>query len=120
MMASPIVFASYSAECIHAHQFEVSIMARVLQVSQSGFYAWLKRPISSRDEENAVLLEQITVYINHLEGLTAVLESQLPCTAQERLRKVVYESLSPQPDWPAIMGVFKPPTTPSGSISGAA
>jgi putative transposase len=44
----------------HVHQFQVSIMARVLQVSTSGFYAWLKRPVCPRDQENTVLLEEIT------------------------------------------------------------
>jgi putative transposase len=43
----------------HTHVFEVSIMTRVLRVSTSGFYAWLKRPVSIRDLENTVLLEEI-------------------------------------------------------------
>lgn len=34
-------------------------MCRILNVSESGFYAWQRRPASARAEANAVLLEQI-------------------------------------------------------------
>ena len=43
----------------HTALFEVSIMLRVLNVSKSGFYAWLKRLTSPRATQNAVLLEEI-------------------------------------------------------------
>lgn len=38
---------------------DVKTSCRVLQVSRSGFYAWLKRPQSKRDEENHKLVEQM-------------------------------------------------------------
>ena len=43
----------------HTALFEVAIMLRVLGVSKSGFYAWLKRLTSPRVTQNAVLLEEI-------------------------------------------------------------
>jgi putative transposase len=43
----------------HAGQFEVSIMCEVLQVSRSGYYAWLDRPASARRERQQELTEQI-------------------------------------------------------------
>jgi transposase InsO family protein len=43
----------------HRGEFEVKIMCRVLEVSESGFYAWQQRPASARTEANAALLAQI-------------------------------------------------------------
>jgi putative transposase len=43
----------------HSALFEVAIMLRVLNVSKSGFYAWLKRLTSPRAKQNAMLLEEI-------------------------------------------------------------
>jgi transposase InsO family protein len=47
----------------HAARFQIKILARVLQVSLSGYYAWLKRreKPSPRAEQNAALLEDIKV-----------------------------------------------------------
>ena len=42
-------------------EFQVASMAKVLNVSKSGFYAYLKRPKSHRTIENEKLLEQIKV-----------------------------------------------------------
>ena len=46
---------------MRAHQatFSVSVMAEVLQVSRSGFYAWLDRPPSARAQRDAELVEAI-------------------------------------------------------------
>lgn len=41
------------------HLFRVERMCRVLKVSKSGYYAWLSRGGSRRDQENRVLLLQI-------------------------------------------------------------
>lgn len=39
--------------------FPVSVLCRVLRVSRAGFYAWARRGPSPRDQEDAVLTEQI-------------------------------------------------------------
>ena len=43
----------------HRHEFSVSGMCRVLDVSRSGFFAWLKRVESRRKREDAKLLQDI-------------------------------------------------------------
>ena len=43
----------------HTEEFPVMRMCNVLEVSTSGFYAWRKRGISSREQANQGLLEQI-------------------------------------------------------------
>ena len=42
-----------------AGQFEVSIMCDVLQVSRSGYYAWVDRPPCARTRRREELIEQI-------------------------------------------------------------
>jgi putative transposase len=43
----------------HAHEYEVKIMYRVLEVSVSGYYAWRQRAPSARQQAAAALVEQI-------------------------------------------------------------
>lgn len=43
----------------HQTCYPISLMRKVLQVSSSGYYAWLKRPESARGTENRHLLEKI-------------------------------------------------------------
>ena len=52
----------------HTDQYAVAKMAKVLHVSESGYYKWLSRPLSRRDEENLFLIEQIAAifYASHL------------------------------------------------------
>ena len=44
-----------------AHQagYPVATMCRVLEVSTSGYYAWLSRPPSRRSREDAILTQRI-------------------------------------------------------------
>ncbi len=47
-------------------EFPVVVMCRVLEVSESGFYAWRKRPICQRKREDAQLTTQIRqVFTSH-------------------------------------------------------
>jgi hypothetical protein len=42
----------------HRHQFRVRTMCRLLEVSPSGYYAWLQEPISNRAREDTRLLDK--------------------------------------------------------------
>jgi HTH-like domain len=52
----------------HTDLFEIAIILRVLSVSKSGFYAWLKRLTSPRAALNAVPLEEIKAVHNASRG----------------------------------------------------
>jgi putative transposase len=43
----------------HKQEFPIVVMCRILAVSESGFYAWRKRPVSPRQREDAQLTEEI-------------------------------------------------------------
>jgi len=49
----------YAFIASHEVEFSVKSMCRVLGIKRSGYYAWKKRPLSSRAQENAELLEKI-------------------------------------------------------------
>lgn len=51
-----MIFAFIKA---HQDEYPISLMCRVLQVSRSGYYAWLKRPPSARQMANEKLLAEI-------------------------------------------------------------
>jgi putative transposase len=40
---------------VHRRQYPIEAMCRVLEVAPSGFYEWLKPPISNRAKEDAYL-----------------------------------------------------------------
>ena len=60
---------------MRAHQatFPVSVMAYVLRVSRSGFYAWLDRPPSSRAQQDSELVEAIRSSHGASDGAYGVL-----------------------------------------------
>src|SRR6516162_11026657 len=43
----------------HRDQYSVQMMCRVLEVAVSGYYDWLKQPISNHDQEDARLVRLI-------------------------------------------------------------
>ncbi len=43
----------------HSGEFNVMTMCRVLVIQRSGYYAWLRHPISDRTQEDARLLKLI-------------------------------------------------------------
>jgi transposase InsO family protein len=52
----------------HKQEFPVVVMCQVLEVSESGFYAWRKRPTCQRRREDAQLTSHIRqVFENHQE-----------------------------------------------------
>jgi putative transposase len=53
----------------HRQHFEVRILCRVLDVSVSGYYAWNKRPMSSREREDGELREKIVAVFHTHRGV---------------------------------------------------
>ena len=43
----------------HQSEFPIFLMSRVLEVSRSGYYAWLKHPESKRDQDDKALSQEI-------------------------------------------------------------
>ena len=52
----------------HQAEFRITTMARVLGVSTSGYYAWLKRPRSARENSDAALVERMQVIHKRSRG----------------------------------------------------
>lgn len=47
----------------HRSEFPLTLMCRVLQVSRGGFYAWARRPLSARAQQDTQL--QVTIAASH-------------------------------------------------------
>lgn len=43
----------------HRREYDIDLMCRTLGVARSGYYAWLKQPLSARAQEDARLLKLI-------------------------------------------------------------
>jgi putative transposase len=53
----------------HRHDYDVRLMCRVLEVTPSGYYAWLKRSQSHRAAENTRLVKLIRASFNASNGI---------------------------------------------------
>ena len=53
----------------HRSQYPVTTMCRVLRVQRSGFYAWLRQPVSNRGREDLLLLGLIRWFYAECGGL---------------------------------------------------
>lgn len=53
----------------HRGEFRVTSMCRVMRVHRSGFYAWLKQPISKRAAQDRKLLEHIQQSFDESNGI---------------------------------------------------
>ncbi|MEP7246432.1 MAG: IS3 family transposase [Gammaproteobacteria bacterium] len=53
----------------HQRQFPVEVQCRGLQVAPSGYYAWLKKPVSDRGLEDARLLRLIRASYTASQGI---------------------------------------------------
>lgn len=52
----------------HRHEFAIRLLCRVLAVSTSGYYAWLQRPVSQRQQANQQLREHIRCFHERSRG----------------------------------------------------
>ena len=55
----------YAFMVAHRDQFAIRVMCRVLDVSASGYYAWVDRPVSQRQQEDEKLTEHIQELHKH-------------------------------------------------------
>jgi len=53
----------------HQHKHNVQTMCRVLEVTRSGYYAWLREPICDRAQEDARLLRLIRASFTASHGI---------------------------------------------------
>ena len=53
----------------HQKQYSVEVMCRVLGVARSGYYEWLREPVSKRGQEDARLLRLIRASFNASHGI---------------------------------------------------
>ncbi len=52
----------------YQQEFPIMVMCRVLEVSESGYYAWRKRPESSRQREDAHITQKIRQTFHEHQG----------------------------------------------------
>src|SRR4249920_1938284 len=58
-MSTSSVRRRYEFIKANQHEYDIKPMCRLLGVTRSGYYAWLKEPISNRAQEDARLLRLI-------------------------------------------------------------
>ena len=63
------VRAKYQFIKAHQEEFSIETLCRVLDVARSGYYAWLKQPLSHRAQEDARLLRLIRASFTASQGI---------------------------------------------------
>lgn len=63
-------FGTYRFIEAHQKQHSVEVMCRVLGVARSGYYEWLREPVSKRGQEDARLLRLIRASFNASHGIS--------------------------------------------------
>ncbi len=63
------VRATYEFIKAHRHEYGIRTMCHVLEVAPSGYYDWLKQPISNRAKEDARLLRLIRASFVASQGI---------------------------------------------------
>ena len=82
----------------HQAEFRITTMARVLGVSTSGYYAWLRRPRSAREKSDAALVERMQVIHKRSRGtygaprIQAELADQGFPASRKRVARLMRES----------------------------
>jgi putative transposase len=82
----------------YKQEFPIVVMCRVLNVSESGFYAWRKRPACQHQREDAQLIEEIRQEFRAHQGrygsprLHAELCDRGRCIARKRVARLMREA----------------------------
>ena len=82
----------------HRAEFRITTMARVLGVSTSGYYAWLKRPRSAREKSDGALAERVQAIHERSHGtygaprIQAELADQGFPVSRKRVARLMRES----------------------------
>lgn len=82
----------------YKQEFPIVVMCRVLDVSESGFYAWRKRPVCQRQREDAQLTEEIQQEFTAHQGrygsprLHAGLRDRGRSVARKRVARLMREA----------------------------
>lgn len=80
----------------HQAEFSIAAMCRVLDVSTSGYYAWLKHAPSKRDQDDAMLSEKIRAIHTRSRGtygaprIHADLRDEGICVGRKRVARLMH------------------------------
>ncbi len=78
------VRSAYAFINAHRDRYSVQMMCRVLEVAASGYYEWLKHPISSHAQEDASLLRPIHASCVASHGIYGAPPRSWTCVRRER------------------------------------